>query len=585
MDVHDDVFLLFEDTKKTHKGVSFSRPLARIHTSSLKDVERCFGEIGHWQNRGCYVAGYMSYEAGWAFVTPQCQTECPSQFSDYPLLDFYVFSTAHPVQNIQDVKTPATLYNFRALTDFEKYSKDLDVIFDHLKKGDTYQVNYTLRTQFDSTVDPWETYQTLRRLQRVEYSAFIGLEDLHILSFSPELFLKKRGRRLFTKPMKGTISRSPDSEQDHYNKNFLQKDPKSRAENVMIVDLLRNDMGRIAKAGTVTVPEIFQVEDYETVFQMISAIECEIPETTTNYEIFKALFPCGSITGAPKLRTMQLIDRLEQQPRGVYTGTVGYFEPNGDFCFNVSIRTLVKENQKSYEVGTGGGILISSDVGAEYKESLLKRRYLAQANHDFYIFETFLYDGNVFKNLDEHVARLHRSAEYFSFSCDTEKIYKRLEELHLNQPHRVKIQLWNDGSLDVEIHGLTVIPKNPKIYVYDHKVESTDLFLNHKTSQRSLYDQAYSEAQEQGFYDVVFLNEHKRLTEASRHNLFIKLNEQWLTPPLSEGVLPGVERARTIKDLGAKETPIYVRDLQKAQEILLTNSVRGRVPVVMGELS
>jgi len=575
-----DVFLLFEDTKKTHRGFSFANPIRRLCASRLEDVRAVLAEAEHWQKSGHYVAGYISYEAGWALLPKRTITP---KLPAHPLVDLYVFTEKNVFNAMSDDVERAFVHDFQSSTSFEKYRADLEKIFTHLRNGDTYQVNYTQRARFQSTTDAWTTYQTLRRAQRVEYAAFLNLPELQILSFSPELFVKRTGALLKTRPMKGTRARDLDPLQDLTNREFLVHDEKSRAENVMIVDLLRNDLGRLAVPGSVRVPSLFQVEDYETLFQMISEIEAEIPHEKGFAEILTSLFPCGSITGAPKLRTMEIIDELESEPRGVYTGAIGFLEPGGDFCFNVAIRTLVKQPGAPFLLGTGGGILIDSDIDAEFAEAQLKTRFLTSANASFSLFETILHDGKGLRHLPEHLKRLENSARYFGFPFPIAEIDQHLGALERHEPCRVKLSLWNDGRIQVETFGIDAVPRVAEVVISTTRIDSRNIFQRHKTSRRDLYDDQYKKARLAGFYEVLYLNEEEQVAETSRHNIFAKIAGQWCTPPVSAGILPGIERAQTIAELKAVETALTMEDLRAAQEIILTNSVRGRVPVRLRE--
>jgi para-aminobenzoate synthetase / 4-amino-4-deoxychorismate lyase len=578
--VTEDVFLLFEDTKKTQQSFSFSKPRARVFATSLEEVLPALSAIEQWQTQGYYVAGYISYEAGWALM-PKRPSEL--KLAEHPLLDFYVFKEKTLSIEKEGDASKASIYHFQQNLTTNDYHSKIEEIFTQLRLGNTYQVNFTQRMNFSSTGDAWSTYQTLRREQRVEYSAFFDIPGLQILSFSPELFLKKTGTHLFTRPMKGTISRDADPLKDSQNKEFLATDLKNRAENVMIVDLLRNDMGKMAVPGSVHVNRLFAVEDYETVYQMVSDIECELNPDVGFKTIFENLFPCGSITGAPKLKTMEIISQLESEPRGVYTGAIGYLEPNGDFCFNVAIRTLVKEADKPYCLGVGGGILIDSKADEEYQEAQLKSRFVKRANSDFYLFETLRFEKEQFKNLQEHLERLKKSAQVFAFEFSEEAIRHKLESISGVEPRRVRLSLWSHGKLEVESFAIEPLAPHPEVVISETLIQAKNIFQHHKTSRRSLYDDQYQKARSQGFYDIIFLNEKGELVEASRHNLFIQKQGQWLTPPLAAGALAGIERGHALKDMPAREETLTVKDLKEASEIILTNSVRGRVSVRLGK--
>lgn len=576
----EDVELIFEDTKKTHSGVCFSQPIQRVKADTLHEVRSAILDIEKWQSEGYYAAGYIAYEAGWAFMDRAPQNV---QWPLYPLVDFYIFKEKKSQANTDDVPVRAHVYNFVNCLSSEQYHQDISTIFEHLQNGDTYQVNYTQRFALESSAGARETYLSLREHQRVEYSAFLNFPELKVLSLSPELFLKKSANKILTKPMKGTAPRSADPEKDQKNKKDLSEDLKNRAENVMIVDLLRNDMGKIAVPGGVHVKNLFRVEEYETVYQMVSEIECEVKEEVGFSRIIESLFPCGSITGAPKLRTMEIISQLEKEPRGVYTGAIGYLEPGGDFCLNVAIRTLVKHKNNPYVLGVGGGILIDSTAEGEAQEVLDKKSFLTKLNNSFYIFETMLFDQNKIKNLDLHLQRMMASARCFAFDLPWNKIRQSLIELPLSAPHRIKLMGWQNGSFKIETAEIEHKMESDRVALSESRVNEASVFQRHKTSLRETYDNEHAQARSQGFYDVLYVNTQGHLVEASRHNIFLKSGGEWLTPPVSAGALPGIERGLFLKEMGATEKNLSIEDLKNAEEIILTNSLRGRRKVYLWE--
>ncbi len=380
-------------TPEERHSYLFSNPVEIITAFSPDDVEAVHEKIENALSEGRYVAGYWCYEWGYALI-PKLRHLLDDSCGQFPLVWLGVYE--RPMLWVHDIghnekpsdiclqKTggtrPAGLISQPELdTDRDEFIHAVNRIKDYIRRGDTYQVNYTVRSHFKVNSSPVQLYERLRALQEVSYGAVIHTPGRWILSLSPELFFHREGPTIWSKPMKGTVSRGKTPEEDRNLARFLKNDRKNRAENVMIVDLLRNDMGRLAETGTVRVPQLFHVEQYETLFQMISRIEATLKENTKWQTIFEALFPCGSITGAPKIRTMEIISEIESSPRGIYTGSIGFISPDSRAVLNVAIRTLEIEGQRGI-MGTGSGITFSSDPEAEYEETRLKTRFLERAS-------------------------------------------------------------------------------------------------------------------------------------------------------------------------------------------------------------
>jgi para-aminobenzoate synthetase/4-amino-4-deoxychorismate lyase len=404
------------------------------------------------------------------------------------------------------------------------------------------------------------------------------------LSISPELFIERRGNTLTTRPMKGTAARGASATEDHEIAEHLRNDPKSRAENLMIVDLLRNDLGRVAKTGSVQVPALFEIEIYETLQQMTSTVTAALDDHTALPEIIQALFPCGSITGAPKRRTMQIIAELEQEPRGIYTGAIGYIEPGGDFCFSVPIRTVVSTAPGKALMGVGSGIVYDSDAHAEYEEVQLKTRFLHEVNRDLGLIESMRLnpDGSI-PHRALHMDRLRRAAQVFGFYVPERAIQEELDAYVKHRPQtearRLRLQLNHDGTFSLADFAIPAVPDHPVVVLSDRHIDSSSIFRRHKTTQRSLYEAEYARAVEGGAYEVLFLNEHGRVAEAARHNLFIRKDGRLITPPLSEGALPGILRLSLQAELS--EQPLTLADLNSADAIYIGNAVRGLTEVTL----
>lgn len=514
-------------------------------------------------------------------------------------------------QDGADTPSIAGVAHVRKSVTRDAFGAAIAAVHDALRAGDSYQINYTYRLNFDVFGTPLALYRRLRARQPVRYGALIALPDgAWVVSCSPELFVEKHGELLRARPMKGTAPRSADPQQDAASAAFLANDPKNRAENVMIVDLLRNDVSRIARTGTVRVPALFSVEPYASVWQMTSTVEAGWRDGTTFADMLRALFPCGSITGAPKHKTMQLIDAIETTPRGLYTGTIGWLDAPrdaaaacGDFCLSVAIRTLTldappasapaDDDRRRGTMGVGAGIVLDSVAADEYAECELKARFLSDADPGFQLFETTCAtraDG--IRHVDRHLARLQRSADAFGFRFDADALRRAIDArcaaLDGDGPYRMKLSLAKDGTLDIVAAALKPLPAGPvRVWLAaDHGFAPTranDALLLHKTTRRADYDRAWQAAEALGGFDMLFVNERGELTEGGRSNLFVKLDGQWVTPPLASGVLPGVMRAVLLDDpaFGAVERIVTRDDLARAQALLLTNALRGALDAVL----
>jgi para-aminobenzoate synthetase/4-amino-4-deoxychorismate lyase len=414
----------------------------------------------------------------------------------------------------------------------------------------------------------------------VKHCAYISNEYGKILSFSPELFFRKDSDTLTVRPMKGTIERGRDSTEDRYFSQKLLESEKDRAENVMIVDLLRNDLGRLSLPGSVVVKKLFEIEKYPTLFQMTSTIESKVPATISLSRLFSGLFPCGSITGAPKIESMKIIHKLEENFRGVYTGSIGFITPERDMVFNVAIRTLEIDGNLG-KMGIGSGIVWDSDPVSEYRECFLKSRFLTTpATPEFEILETILWANKRYVYREVHLDRMEDSALYFDYRIDRDAMAQTLKEYeqHLTSVPRAKVRvlLKPDGSFTMESHPFFSLPRNGEIALSRTKTDSKDFFLYHKTTNRRFYNEQFQKAQELGFLDVIFLNEQNQLTEGAVHNLFIVKRGEILTPPARCGLLNGIYRKMLLKGFPRiREKALKIEDLRSADRIFLTNSVTG----------
>jgi para-aminobenzoate synthetase/4-amino-4-deoxychorismate lyase len=569
----------------------FSNAIRTISAVALDEIPDLFRQIEEAIASGLYVAGYVGYECGYHF---ERVSDVTTTSSDLPLAWFGVYHTPttydHATGHLEGAL--AAMVTERASEESPgRFAEHVDLaivkgdyyakvqrIKEYIAAGETYQVNFTDRVRVTTKLSADQAFGALLQQQPVAYSAFLNVAGQHILSLSPELFFRIEGDRIVTRPMKGTMPRGLDAADDVQVALRLQNDEKNRCEHVMIVDLLRNDLGRICTMGSVRVEDIFTVEKYETLLQMTSTIAGTLRSELSYYEIFKAMFPSGSITGAPKIRTMQIIHEMEPTSRGIYTGAIGYIAPNGSATFNVAIRTLVLKDCEA-RMGVGGGIVADSEPSEEYHECLLKTEFLVRSPRDFQLIETILWDGNL-SFLSMHLDRLEASAEYFSFSYNRATITAQLiNASNLFRPkerYRVRLLLGAAGNVTITTTKQTPDAPTGVIRLSWERTSSRDLFLRHKTTQRKLYESQYAEAWKEGFDDTIFLNEKEEVTEGTISNIFIRRAGRLFTPPLSSGVLPGVFRRHLLETTAdAEECVLKLPDLESADAIFLCNSVRG----------
>ena len=596
-----DCFLLFETLKTTDLDSNtfiFYDPVEIIETKSLDSFEEIFKKIEKLSKK-YYLAGYISYEAG-LYLQEGVKTHFPKSFP-FSLVKLGVFKKAEifpafkkEIQNcykkfLKEEKN-YKIKNLNLSQNFSEYKEKIKKIKEYLREGDIYQLNYTLRYKFDFEGSAFRLYQNLKEKQKTSYTAFLKFKDEYILSLSPELFFRIEQNRIICKPMKGTTKRGKNIYEDKIKAKNLFKSVKNRAENVMIVDLVRNDLGRICKEGSVKVTELFEVEKYETLFQMTSTIEGILKKNITYLDIFKSLFPCGSITGAPKIRSMEIINELENSCRKVYCGAVGIIFPSEDFkkcVFNVPIRTVIINKDKG-EMGAGGGIVVSSKALSEYEECKLKANFLIKRYKEFRLFESILYNKD-YVFLEEHLKRLKSSAEYFSFNFDILKIRQILKEVEKKLSdkkfYKVKLFLDKKGKVEVEwqiLKNLKFKGKN-QVILSKAKTDPHNVFLYHKTTNRYLYNSEYRKALNNGFCEVIFTNKKGEITEGAISNIFILKDGIYFTPPVSAGLLDGIYRRHFIRTNRKKvvEKSLFLQDLIRADKIFICNSVRGLFPVTL----
>lgn len=537
------------------KDKIFKKPIRVLKAFNNNEFLQAFEEIEKLKNK-YYLVGYIRYEAKEIFLEKSIN-------SKLPLLYFEVFEKSEDfIQNAPDfVKITSN-----PCLNFEEYSAAIKKIKEEISFGNTYEVNYTYDWDVICSRDDFELYQFLLLSQKTPYNAYIKNEYETILSFSPELFFELENNHILTKPMKGTIHRGKDYASDKENIEFLRNDIKNRAENVMIVDLLRNDLGRIAKTGTVKVSKLFDIETHKTLHQMTSQIEADLKDNTTLFEIFQAIFPCGSITGAPKISTMKIIDEVETGTRGVYCGAIGIISPQKT-VFSVPIRILQKNNSDSqYQYRVGGAVVWDSNEEDEWKESFTKTKFLT---NEFELIETIKVQNKSLFLGKEHLNRLKNTANTFGF-----KFNEALYDIKPEKDGMLRILLAKDGSFTTEYKSLERTPIY-NIKISDKIINSKNKMLQYKTTYRPWYEEACKKIANNEIYDEIFFNEKGELTEGSRTNILLEINGKFYTPPASCGLLNGVLRQNLIDSKVCEEKVLYKEDLLKAENIYCINSVRG----------
>ena len=472
----------------------------------------------------------------------------------------------------------------------KQFASDIASIQDYIRSGDTYQINHTYRITGKTYGSPLALYSRLRDRQPGRFGAYISHDGNYLLSQSPELFISREGNTLKAMPMKGTASALSAVA------SALSDDPKNQAENVMIVDLLRNDLSRISLPGTVTVPNLFEVARHGDVLQMTSTVQGQAKPDTALLDILHAVFPCGSVTGAPKKRSMQIIQELEPEDRGYYCGALGWIDPGGDFAFSVPIRTVeiteeIQSHASTFTLGIGAGITNDSDPKQEWEECQIKSDFLMHLPSSTGLFETISIVGNIPQKLEMHLDRMQSSALALgiSFNRSAAKVVieSTCSSLDTGVAFRLRLDLATNGDLSVSTGVLDVLNAPVKIFwAKDILSCNTDMFsgdalLRHKVSNRSLYDLAWQTAVRLGGFDALFTNEQGFVTEGGRTSIFVKPRgrSEWLTPPVFAGLLPGVMRATLLADpkLNAREANLTINDVSMADEIILTNALRGSI--------
>jgi para-aminobenzoate synthetase/4-amino-4-deoxychorismate lyase len=644
--------ILLDDCKSSAQAPSslfFENPLLHWRVFHIQELVTALEEMDAARADGHYVVALFSYELGEALqgihtykASPLGAVACrdsqawgtsdatndtgPLSAGTPPLLEAFAFSQCERLSNEQVIEwlqtrtnampeheRTAGLLDTRGSLSEDDYARDIAAIQAYITKGDTYQVNHTFQLRAQSFGHPLALYARLRARQPVRYGAFIETPERQVLCFSPELFIKNEEGLLTAKPMKGTLGRL------HAKAEDLSSNEKDRAENVMITDLIRNDLGRICETGSIKVPALFDVEEVGEVYQMTSTINGRLKPGLSLHDILRASFPCGSVTGAPKKRTMEIIAQLEPHARGLYCGSIGLFEPNGNFQLNVVIRTLEVNAQRDVTIGIGSGITIDSHASNEWQECAVKAGFVTGLSSPVGLIETLRVENGHLPLLTLHLNRMQASAKALGIAFSRSVIEAQIQD-HLRSCSvtalrlRLRLELSAQGNLHLSHGSVEPLLGVQKLFWASNLLgeevtlmQSSNPLLRHKTTARAAYDAGWKAAVANGGFDALFVNERGEVTEGGRTSLFICLNGQWCTPPLQSGVLPGVLREQLLNPdqsvaqvkgatlftsslarsiLGkARERVLYPEDILKAEALVVVNALRGVIPVKLSEPS
>ena len=557
------------DFRALGERYTFTQPIKEFKTRDLAEVADLLAQVESYQEQGYYVVGYVSYEAAPAF-------EEKLAVHNLPLLgEYLLYFTVHdrvetsPIPlTYEEVDLPS---KWREQTSAEDYEKAISQIHHHLRQGDTYQVNYTVQLKQDLSANPFAIDNRMVVEQEAGYNAYVEHDEMTVISMSPELFFEQNDRELTTRPMKGTTQRGVTDQEDLAQASWLEQDSKNRSENMMIVDLLRNDMNRISEVGSEHVERLCQVEQYSTVWQMTSTIKSQLRLDVDLIAIFRSLFPCGSITGAPKIATMEIIKDLEPQPRGVYCGTIGLLLPNGRRIFNVAIRTIQLYQEKAI-YGVGGGITWDSTWESEYREVHQKAAVLYRKQACFKLITTGKISQKQLQFEDQHLERLIKASRYFAYPFDPEELRQKTEEecqaCDSYQDYRLRITISKSGEIELSRQILTPLsPSFCKAKLCLQEVDLNQAFTYFKTTHRPHL--------RLGEQEKIYHNKSRELLETSIGNLILKINGKLYTPPISQGILPGIYRQHLLETGQVEEKVLTVPDLDQAEAVYGCNSVRG----------
>ncbi len=574
----DSPFVLLDDARigKASPARLYRDPLEILTATDAASLAALLDQMAsgraHW-------AGFLTYEAGLLLEDRLADRLRP------PGLPLAWFARFEGFEEIAPQDVPALLPDAsgawagvpRPRIDRAGYDAALARVQTLISAGDIYQANLTIRAEVSTAGHPLALYAGLRKRAKAGFGGVVWTGTDWLLSLSPELFFALQDGKVTTKPMKGTSTRGATPDEDAALIDRLQSDPKQRAENLMIVDLLRNDLSRVAEPGSVDVPQLFTVESYPTVHQMISTVTARLQPDKGAADLLRAIYPCGSITGAPKIRAMEVIDEVEATPRGIYTGSIGRIDQGGDAAFNVAIRTLhLPAGQSVATLGLGGGIVADSRVAEEWAECLAKGRFVADPRR-FDLIETMRFDPEQgIERLDLHIGRMRASAQALDFSFDRHAVRNELQAatFRLRDAKRVRLLLAKSGAVAIEISDLPPAPPGPvAVSVVPLPVDRTDFRLVHKTTDRAFYDEARTAA---GTFEVIFTDPDGFLTEGSFTTIFVERDGCLLTPPLSRHLLASTLRSELIEAGRAKEADLRPDDL--AGGFYIGNAIRGILP-------
>jgi len=560
-----------------------------VEARRLDQVIPAFEQVQSGVAAGKWAAGFVTYEAAPAF-DDVLTVRSPAEGASDPAVPLLWFALYDHRVDLEPIHTGGyDLTSWEASEDRAAYGRSMAQIQSHIQAGDTYQVNYTYQLSAGFHGDPKAFYGDLLAAQSAAFGAYVDTGQVQILSASPELFFQQRGLHITCRPMKGTAARGRWLAEDRAVEAGLLASNKNRAENIMIVDLIRNDLGRVARFGTVRVDRLIEAERYETVWQLVSTVSAELRPSTSTIDVFRALFPCGSVTGAPKVRTMEIIAGLEGNPRGAYCGAIGMLAPpqaDEPSTFSVAIRTVTIHSQSSTaSYGVGGGVTNDSRTDEEYEETRTKALVILREAPDFELIETLRWESDKgYLFVRYHLDRLQDSAEYFGWRCDRVGVEQQLREAAggiEEEVARVRLSLDKRGLARIEVSGLTQVAGRRRVAVDDVPVDRSDWRLFHKTSLRDVYQQA--RLRHAAADDVLMINGDGEITESTIANVIVRLDGNWVTPPVASGCLPGVMRRVLLEAGDISEAPVCVSDLDRAEGLALISSVRLRVPAVLAE--
>lgn len=577
---------------RSTQSLFFRNPVEIVVAEAADDVPAALARVEAGLARGLHAAGFLAYELGYVLEPKLAARMPPARKVPLLWMGLYPAPAVMTTSEVADWLDTHTLSHTYAFTDVthswsrDEYVSRFERVIEDIRAGDIYQLNLTFKARFKLSGSPLAFYRDMRQRQRVAYGAIVDTGSATVLSASPELFIEQHGRTIETRPMKGTAPRAGRREADMEQRRVLATDVKQRAENLMIVDLMRNDLGRISEVGSVEVTDLFTVETFRTLHQMTSGVRATLRDHVTLVDLLRAIFPPGSVTGAPKIRAMELIAEYESEARGVYCGAIGHISPEGKSLFNVAIRTPVVFRDGSGEMGIGSGVVYDSGGDKEYAECLLKLKFLTDPAKSFELIETLLFDQTAggFVLLERHLERLQSSAQYFGFPYDAAAARSALNEAvagRSGERLRVRLLLAEDGRLTVTAVSQPAQAAGAvmRYVVSPTRLNSADPLLYHKTTRRELYDGEWQKFHDEiGADEVVYLNERGELAEGSRTTIFIERDGRLFTPHLAAGLLPGTLRADLLETGRVVEARLTLDDLASADRVYLGNSVRGLVP-------